>query len=328
MDLVTGATGLVGSHLIEKLRARGRRIRAFVRPSSDVSPLAGLEFAYGDITEAASVREAVRGVNVVYHTAARVELFGDREKLLKVNVAGTQNVVNACVAAGVKRLVFVSSVAVYGNSNKPLISEGHPLSANEPYSESKILGERLVLRAYREHELPVVILRPCVIYGPRDKNFLGRILKAMNGLPLLLVDGGEALLDLVHAADVAEALMRAAKHEKAVGQAYNITDGQAHTIREFIGLLQRITGRQLSVIHTPYFMAYGMALCLGTALKFFSPGEPPLIKPAMVQAMSYPHHFDISKARRELEYEPKIPLREGLAQALAGYREQCSYEVR
>jgi len=321
--LVTGATGLVGSHLVERLIEQEDRVRALVRNPQRAEPLAhlGVEIIGGDLSDPASLREATEGSAVVFHCAARVALpyQGDPREIFKTNVEGTRRLLEASVHGGVRRFVFVSSVAVYGDADARLIREDHPLAPKGPYAESKARSEELVREFQSRYGLETVILRPCVIYGPRDHNFLPQIFETFSRRRFPLVDGGRQPLDMVYVTDVAEALILAGRTEGAAGQIYNVTDGETHTIRQLVELFGRLIDRPLRLIDVSYPIAYGFSAISYLWSKLRRPLEEPLLSPAGVRAMARPHHYDISKIRRELGYEPRIKLEEGLKEAIRWY---------
>lgn len=204
--LVTGATGLISSHIAEKLLTQNQSVRALVRTPEKANFLkeAGAELMLGDVLDPDTLPRAFAGVHTVYHCAALVQLQGVRQPLLNTNVQGTRHVLRAAVEADVKRFVFTSSVAAYGGAQDPNgVREDHERSFNGHYSESKLQSERLVWEAYRDHGLRVTVIRPCVVYGPRDSNFSKPLLRNLRGT-LPLVKRGEVLLDLVHVRDVAD----------------------------------------------------------------------------------------------------------------------------
>lgn len=307
---------MVGSHLAERLV----EARALVHDRRRAQALAnlGLEIVEGDLCDPATLEQATQGIDVVYHCAARVVLpyQGDRTEILKTNVEGTRNLLEASVHSSVRRFVFVSSVAVYGDAPVELIREDQPLVPNGAYSESKILTEKLVRDYGRNRGLETVILRPCIIYGPRDRNFLPQILRTLPGQLFPLIDGGHQPLDMVYVTDVVEALILAGTKEEAVGQTYNVTDGQRHTIREVAELFAKLIDKPLRTVSVPYPVAYGLAALSYIWNKLRRPREEPLLSPAGIRAMARPHHYDISKIRSELGYEPKVKLEEGLKRAI------------
>lgn len=326
--LVTGATGLVGSHLVEALAERGDRVWALVRNPERAEFLKpfGAQIVRGDLLDPRSLEEALQAsipldLEVVYHCAARVALpyQGDRRELFRTNVEGTRHILDLCVhSLSVERFVFVSSVAVYGDVNEALIREDHPLRPMGPYAESKAAAEELV-RRYAQQGLEVAILRPCVIYGPRDRNFLPQILETLPGKPFPLVSGGRQPLDMVYATDVAQALILAGTRPEAAGQTYNVTDGELHTLREVVEAFRRVSGLPLRTLSVPYPVAWGLAALSYAWSKLRHPGEDPLLAPSGVRAMARPHHYDISKVQRELGYEPRVKLEEGLKRAVDWY---------
>jgi len=320
--LVTGATGLVGSHLVERLLEDGDEVRALVRDPKRGQPLErlGAELHQGDLLDSRSLQRAAEGVEIVYHCAARVALpyQGDPKKIFLTNVEGTRRMLEASLKAKVRRFVFVSSVAVYGDPAEPLIAEDHPLAPQGPYAESKARSEELIREAQGQG-LETVILRPCVIYGPRDHNFLPQIFETFSQRRFPLVEGGRQPLDMVYVTDVAEALVLAGRSERASGQVYNVTDGETHTIRELIELFGEVIERPPQLIDVSYPLAYGFAALSYLWSKLRHPSKDPLISPAGVRAMTRPHHYDISKIRRELGYQPRVRLEEGIRWAIEWY---------
>jgi len=314
---------MVGSHLVELLLEHGDAVRALVRDLGRAEHLnsLGAEVKVGDLCEPATLKRALDGVEVVYHCAARVALpyQGSRAEIFKANVEGTSHLLEASVQAGVRRFVFVSSVAVYGNADEVPIREDHSTSPNGHYAQSKLLAERLVRQYHGHRGLETVILRPCVIYGPRDHNFLPQIFDALLKRRFPLVDGGRHLLDMVYVTDVAEALVLAAAKPEANGQIYNVTDGKAHTIRELIELFGKILGREPRTIDVPFPVAYGFAALSWAWSRLRRPSQEPLIHPGAVCSMARSHHYDISKIKEELGYRPKVELEEGLRRAIEWY---------
>lgn len=322
--LVSGATGLVGSHLVEQLVERGDSVRALVRDERRAEALKrlGTQLVVGDLSDVHSLRHAAEGVEIVYHCAARVTLpyQGKRDLILKANVEGTKNLLEASARSGVRRFVFVSSVAVYGAPQTDLVREEHPLSSHDAYSESKILAEQLVREHQQDGTLQTVILRPCVIYGPRDSNFLPQLSQALAGRRLPLVNGGHQPLDMVYVTDVAQALVLAGTKDEAVGQIYNVTDGQKHSIRKLVELFGRTLKSPPRTVSVPYPLAYSYAFVSYWWNRWRRPSEEPLINPDTVWAMTRPHHYDISKIQKELGYEARVMLEEGLKRTVEWYR--------
>ena len=317
--LVTGATGLVGSHLAERLLREGWRVRALVRPHSRSSELEaqGVQLVVGELSDRQTLRQAAQGVEVVFHCAARPPLGGNREQFYRDNVEGTVNVLDACLQGDVERLVHVSTVDVYGYVDHDGADERTPFRADGLYSWSKIEAERAVMRYHDRYGLPIVIVRPCLIYGPRDRHLLPSLLAIVERGRAWLVRRGQALVDLVYISDVVEALLLAAQAREAVSQAYNVTDGARRTVREVIDVFAQALDQTLKYIHVPYPLAYGLARVASALGDFFHRPIPPELRWEVIKAMGHHRHFDISKAQRELGYQPEVPLEEGLRRTLA-----------
>jgi len=158
-----------------------------------------------------------------------------------------------------------------------------------------------------------------VIYGPRDNNFLPQLSRLLPRLRFPLVNGGHQPLDMVYVTDVVDALVLAGTKEEAFGHAYNVTDGQRHSIRELVALFSKFLHRPLRTLSIPYPVAYSMATLSYLWNRLRRPWEEPLISPKVVRAMAQPHHYDISKIQRELGYKPRVPLEEGLQRAMDWY---------
>jgi nucleoside-diphosphate-sugar epimerase len=328
--LVTGATGLVGSHLVERLLERGRQVRALVRPQSRIDFLQerGAEIVPGDLADPASLIRALAGVEIVYHCAARPPLGGTARQFFRDNVAGTENLLQAARYAGAARFIHVSTVDVYGYGHHDGTNEQAPLRADGLYSWSKIEAERVVMQCYEQHGLPVSILRPCLIYGPRDRNLLPTVIRLISHKHAPLICGGRVLLDLVYAGDVAEALYEASVNPEAVGQVYNITDGARRTLLEVIQILSRSMGCTPRYLRVPYSLAYGAAWVVSGLSSWLKFSTLPVLRWEVIKAMGHHRHFNIAKAREELGYRPQVPLETGLQLTLQWYRAQRPHVVQ
>jgi nucleoside-diphosphate-sugar epimerase len=327
--LVTGATGLVGSHLVERLLERGDRVWALVRPTSRVDFLKeqGVELVYGDLNDLKSLRSVVQGTDTIYHCAARPPLGGTAQQFYRDNVEGTQHLLEASLQAPLERFVHVSTVDVYGYDHHDGADESTPLKPDGLYSRSKIEAERVVMDYYQRYRLPVVILRPCLIYGPRDRHLLPAVLQLLTLRRVPLVRGGRALLDLVYVGDVAEALVLASTREEAIGQAYNITDGARRTLREIVETFARAWGQKPRFLSIPYPLAYGTAALVSSLSYWLRFPTPAILRWEVIKAMGHHRHFSISKASHELGYRPKVDLELGLKLTLEWNHAQISQAI-
>lgn len=264
--LVTGGTGLVGSYLCERLVADGWTVRALVRDPAGARWLAhdadgaggALALVPGDVTDAASFADAARGCDVVFHAAAAITPAGGWESFARPNILGTRAAIDAAREAGA-RLLHVSSVAVYGgrarDAGDPLplpVDEDTafaPLAPDEHYARSKRESEALVLDAHRRGNAWATAIRPCVVYGRRDRQFVPRLARALRWGVAPLVDGGRAVMTVVHAANVADAAVRAVTCDAAGGRAFNVANDEAVTFARFVQLAAR--GLQRRVVGVP-----------------------------------------------------------------------------
>ncbi|UCB52931.1 MAG: NAD-dependent epimerase/dehydratase family protein, partial [Candidatus Zixiibacteriota bacterium] len=231
--LVTGANGFVGSHLAEGLLERGYRVRCLVRKTSDLRWLSGLEveYFYGDVADKESLKGVCGNVDLVFH-AAGLTSARSRKEYLRANAEGTRNLVEVCLEQNPKlqRFVYVSSQAAVGPGvdERPL-DETAPSRPITDYGESKLEGERIVL----EHvsQLPVTVVRPPAVYGPRDTDVLGFFKVASRGFRVSF-GKGESFLSLVYVKDLVDGIIRAAENPKSLGQTYFIADDKVYSWRE------------------------------------------------------------------------------------------------
>ena len=255
--LVTGATGMLGSYLVQRLIDRGYAVRALVRNSGSAQSLREMhvEIIQGELADARALLAATDGCEVVFHAAAAIGPQADWETFRLGNVQGTSNVVDACAHSGA-RLVHASSTAVYGDSRYEMapVSEGSPLPRlpeADAYGRSKQEAERVVMDAQSSGRIQASIVRPPVMYGERDRQFIPRIAAVMNRGIFPLCGGGETTLPVVHANAVAEGAILAALTERANGAIYNLTTDFPLTVAELvrlarIGLDRRIRAPSLS----------------------------------------------------------------------------------
>ena len=288
--LVTGATGLVGSHVIDRLLARGDAVRALVRQASAAEELRrrGVEVHCGDLAAAMDLPGAVGGTDVVVHCAGVVQVGGRHRDLWTVNVEATERLLAASAPAGLRRFVHLSSVAVYGRAEAPIGEDSLKQPAGA-YGKSKWAAEEALWRYHAGHGLPAVALRPCVIYGGRDRHAWPALSRLARMRVLPLPRGGRRLLDLV------EAVLAAASAPAAAGHAYNVTDGESHSYRDILAAYGLITGRRPSILPVP---AWACALV------------------PRARALDLDLHYAIDAARRDLGYRPRVGLVEGLTGTL------------
>lgn len=322
--LVTGATGFVGANVARVLVQHGEEVRALVRETSDRRNLEGVpvEWAPGDLRDPDAVRRAVAGCSRVYHVAADYRLWArDPRELYDSNVRGTVNVMDACLAEGVERVVYTSTVGTVGLSALPApCDEETPVAPGQftsHYKRSKLEAERAALD-YARRGLPVVVVNPSAPVGPWDAKPTptGRILvDFVNGRLPAFVDTG---LNVVHVRDVAEGHWLAAERGR-VGERY-ILGNENLTLAEILAALAELAGRPRPRVRLPYAVAWA-AGAVSTAVADWITHRPPGVALEAVRMSHRRMFFDPGKAVRELGL-PRTPVREAFADGLRWFAER------
>jgi nucleoside-diphosphate-sugar epimerase len=324
--LVTGATGFFGGRLAAALVARGFRVRAMVRPTSDVRALTGLgvELARGDLLDEASLLRAAEGQRWVFHAAGRVSDWGARAAFEQANVVGTANVIAACHAAGVERLVHWSSLTVLGLPRDGRVvdecSTPEPVPQWDFYSATKLRGEALVRAAHGTQGLSSTVIRPGAIWGPGDPIIMPRIVRLLRRGLMPYIDGGSNVLGLSFVENLVEGTLLAAATPAAAGQVYHLTDGEVVTARAALDELADALGLRRPRLSVPYEVVYGLASVMERTARRLQLENPPPMTRYGVRFLSCDCRYEVGKAQRELGYAPKVSFREGvrrLAQSLA-----------
>jgi len=319
--LVTGAGGFTGLALTRTLVERGHPVRALVRKPAQVPELErlGAEVLQGDIRDPDIVRRAVEGRRVVYHLAAVFRRAGVPDSLYReVHVDATRRLVEAAASAGVGRLVHCSTVGVHGHvAGGAPADENAPVAPGDIYQRTKLEGEAAAREAAARTGLPLTIVRPGPIYGPSDR----RLLKLIGGVArgrFLLLGSGRPHFQMVYVDDLVEGFRLAAERPEAVGRTYILTGEEAPTLGELvqeIAGIARVPAPRLRLPVWPFWLAG--ALCEAVCIPFGI--EPPIYR-RRVKFFTNNRWFDISRARNELGFSPRVSLREGLRRTLDSYR--------
>jgi dihydroflavonol-4-reductase len=323
--LVTGATGFTGGALARALAARCGRVRALVREPARGAPLAasGIEIAAGDLGrlqdshEQARLRAALDGVDVVYHLAAIYREAGRRaDDYRAVNALAVDRIVEAAAAAGARRVVHCSTVGVHGDVERPPANEEAPLRPGDVYQRTKLEGERLARERAAHTGIAVTIARPTGIYGPGDRRLLKLFRAATRRLPTL--GRGEIYYHLTYIDDLVEGLRLCGEHPAAANRTYILAGGEVTTLNALLALIAEAGGVPPPRVHLPVwpFWVAG-AVCEAVCLPFGA--EPPLYR-RRVDFYTKSRAFDITRARQEIGYAPRVGLREGIARTLDWYR--------
>lgn len=312
--LITGVTGFIGSRLAERLATEeSGRVRGLARTPAKGLWLAdlGVEIVPGDITDPPSLHTAVAGCQLIFHAAAWVSEKGTKDEVWAVNVTGTENLVDAVLAAGgAERFVHLSSCAVYGSLQQHNIDEQTPTRMRgNLYGDSKVAAEEVLLRAYREQGLPVVLARASQVYGPGSYQFTIRPVEMIKSGKMILIDGGRYWCKPIYIDNLLDGLILCAKVEKAIGEPINLTDGPPIPWRDFFGAY----GRMLDIDSFPS-VPFALAWLVGyyNEVKAVLSGKQASLNRSVVKALHSHNSFSNQKARTLLGWEPAVDFNEGM----------------
>ena len=319
--LVTGATGLVGSHVAEEARARGLAVRCLVRPSADTTFLqrCGCELVSGDLDQPESLRRAVEGVTVVVHCAAKVGDWGPTEEYRRINVEGTAALVESALAAGtLKRWVQISSLGVYEGRDHYGTDEATPPSTTgiDGYTLTKVESEQLIVRAIRERGLPAVVLRPGFIYGTRDRTVLPKLLERLRAGKFAYLGVPDKLMNNTWVKNLCVAIWLSIERDDVVGEVFNIRDPRAVTKREFIETVCDAAGITRPVKIVPLVIARGLATVMEATWKLLGKTQAPLLNTARLKFLGLNLDYSIDKAIRRLGYVPAGDFRDAMPESV------------
>lgn len=332
--LVTGAAGFLGGHLVEMLVERGNKVRALIQPGQDpafLQTLPGVEVVVGDLTERASLKKAVQGIQRVYHIAAKTGPWGPEAAYQAVNVQGVLDLIALAMDAGVERIVHTSSITVYGHHLRGVITEDHPYHAEDnPYSRTKINSEKLIFRLVQEKGAPVVIIRPAWIYGPRDNASFGRFVRLVHSGKGFLLGSGKNIVPIVYVRDVAQGLIKAGEAgSHAVGQAYTIANDQRVTQETYLNAIASALQVPRVTRKYPYTGMYLAGRCAEAIWKVKDRQRqtPPPVSTYGITLLGGDQRFSIDRARSELGYAPAFDMQRGVTEGVGWYLGQTGSSV-
>ena len=322
--LVTGGTGFLGRRLVARFLAAGDRVTVLGRTPAPDLEAQGVRFIRAPLDDAAAVRAACVGIETVFHTAAKVGVWGRYDDYFRTNVLGTRALLEGCRAHGVQRLIYTSTPSVvYNGQALANANESLPLTTDcpSPYPLTKALAEHEVLAA-NSATLRTVALRPHLIWGVGDPHLVPRVLARARAGRLRIVGDGRNRVDLVHVENAVDAHLLAEQslaqeNSPAAGAAYFITNGEPVLLWDWInGLLQKL-GRPPVTKKISLTAASRIGVLCETAWKILPlKGEPPMTR-FIAAELAKDHWFDLSAARRDLGYAPRISMAAGTAELVA-----------
>ncbi len=306
--LVTGATGLVGSHVVDSLTAAGYQVRILVRNASQPAS-SQVEVVEGDILNPQAIVDACSGVNSIIHCAAKVGDWGPTAEYRAVNVTALKSLLEAARAQpAFRRFVHISSLGVYEARDHYGTDEATPVSKSsiDGYTLSKVEAEELVREFSTTHGLSAVSLRPGFIYGPRDRTVLPRVLDKLRTGQFAYLGSPDKLMNNTFVGNLVSAIMLALEKPDPLGPVYNITDGRLVSKREFIETIARVASLPLPRKIVPLGIAKPLAGLLERTWKLLGKKEAPLLSQARIKFLGYNLDFAHDKARDELGYRPEL----------------------
>ena len=323
--LVTGGTGFIGSHLAEEGRRRGAEVvvlgltdRPEEQANAELLRRMGAEIMPGGITDAELCRRAARGATHIFHLAVAMREGGKSDEFFEsINLDGTRHLLEAASVGRVERFVYCSTIGIYGHRAPGITREDSPLAPGNIYERTKVSAERLVREFAEKCSLPAVVLRPADVYGPRDQRLL-KMFKGVSRGRFPLFGSGDGRRHMVYVDDVVSAFFKACERDNAVGEGLIVAGPRSCTLRELLDEVTRATGSKRYGFRLPLAPMLGLAavvedVCARLEL------DPPIYR----RRMDFFHsdsEFDTSRARRVLDWEPKVDLPEGIRRTFEDYR--------
>lgn len=325
---VTGAGGFLGKAICRLLRLANIKVTGFARGSYPELSQIGVTMEQGDITDLSRVKEAMQSCDLVFHVAAKAGVWGSKDDYFKPNVQGTENIIKACKALSISRLVYTSTPSVtFDGTDEAGIDESTPYAKNflNYYGESKALAEQLVLAAshdFSDKQLKTVALRPHLIWGPNDPHLVPRVLERARAGKLKLVGKQDKLVDTIFVDNAAYAHILAAielsKHKaNCLGKAYFISNDQPITMSAMLNKILNCVDLPPVTNRVPSKVAYAAGATLEWLYKLMNKKQEPIMTRFVAKQLSTSHYFDISAAKKDFGYTPLISIENGMKQLKA-----------
>jgi nucleoside-diphosphate-sugar epimerase len=325
--LVTGGGGFLGGAIVRRLVARGDRVRSLSRDRYAELDALGVEQHQGDVADADAVTKAAAGCDVVFHVAAKAGVWGRYEDYHRANVVGTENVVAACRKHGVRRLVYTSSPSVvFDGRDMEGVDESvpYPTHYEAHYPRTKAMAEQVVLQA-NGPDLATAALRPHLIWGPGDNHLMPRILARGRAGRLRRIGRANKLIDSLYIDNAADAHLLAADRlapgSPVAGKAYFLSNGEPLPLWDLVNRILAAGGVAPVTRSVPAWAAYAAGWVLEALYGLMGRRDEPPMTRFLARELATAHWFDLTAARRDLGYEPKVSIAEGLKRLTAALRE-------
>ena len=319
--LVTGANGFIGSNLVKRLLSESNKVRSLVRKTSDLSFLNGYntEIVYGDINDVESLQTAMKDIDLVFHVAGLAADWGPYAVFDKVNFQGTQNVAKSADKAGVKKLVYISTVAFHGFGKTNMTEESSVAKKLIPYAETKYKAEQWLWQFQSQTDMKITAVRPGNVFGVNDRTFMLKYLEAMKTGKFMEVNKGRSKTCPVFIDNLIDIITLVSREEKANGQAFIATDGLDINWHTFNTKLAEALGIKLPKASIPYGVAYPIAKIYYGVHKFFGIKSEPFLTPYRINNGGKDYHFSIKKLQQFFDYHPRTGLDEAVEKTVAWY---------
>jgi len=316
--LVTGGNGFLGTAIVRLLLEQRYEVRSFHRSDSEYLRQLGVETVLGDLADKASVNAAVAGCDIVFHVAAKAGIWGDYRDYYACNVTGTENVIQACRANQVSRLVYTSTPSVvFDGTDEENITEAAPYPEQyfNAYQETKAIAEQAVLAA-NDLSLATVALRPHLIWGENDPHLVPRVINRAQAGKLKLVGNQQNRVDTTYVDNAALAHIQAAEkldiHSVCAGKAYFISNDEPMPMKDLLNRILQAAKLPPVTSTIPASLAY----CAGGVFEFvytlLGKQEEPVMTRFLARQLSTAHWFDLSAAKNDFAYDPQVSIEEGM----------------
>ncbi|MDF1697013.1 MAG: NAD-dependent epimerase/dehydratase family protein [Saprospiraceae bacterium] len=322
--LITGVNGFIGSHLAEKFLQEGHEVIGFVRRTSDLSLIKdmNLQLRYGDIRDVESLRKAFSDIECVVHNAGIASDWGSLESFRKVNLEGTQRVAEAAKFQNVKRIVQMSSTAIHGFGHTDPLSEDGPFNPVFNYSISKMEAEQWIMGFGKENDIAVSAIRPGNVFGERDHTFIEKYIEAILSKKIAYVNRGQSMTCPTYVRNLAQGVYLASQHEKAIGEAFIITDGLKINWKDFTEALADELGVLRPSLSIPLWLGLPIAGLVENTYKLVGSKTSPLITKYRMYNGGTDYHFNIEKAKKLLGFKPEYDLEIAIKNTSNWYKEK------